>query len=314
VRIVAVFLLADLLWFGIGRYSQCDPALYYPRIPALEQLARADPGRVIGYSCLPALLASTHGLRDIRGYDPIVPARLFDLMKLASDPRSAVFDYGLMQWLTPVAVPTPEGGIRLPPVLDMLNVRYVIFRGSPGPSDHPFLQGPDYFVLPNRSALPRAFIPSRVEAVPEDTARLGKLGSANFNPREVAYVESSLDLTGPCRGTAEIIDETPTRVRLAIHMETSGLVILSDLWDRGWQAYLDGKLVPILRANHAVRGVLAPAGSGVVEFRYEPASFALGVRLAGLAFVILLAWAGMAIWKKKEAALDNTSTAKFPTN
>ncbi len=34
--VLAALLLADLLWFAYGRSAQCDPALYYPRIPALE--------------------------------------------------------------------------------------------------------------------------------------------------------------------------------------------------------------------------------------------------------------------------------------
>ena len=82
-------------------------------------------------------------------------------------------------------------------------------------------------------------------------------------------------------------------------METPGLVVLADLWDKGWQAYLNGKRVPILRANHAIRGVVVPAGSGTLEFRYAPASFAWGLRLAGLAAVALLVWLGIALRRRQ---------------
>ena len=81
-------------------------------------------------------------------------------------------------------------------------------------------------------------------------------------------------------------------------METPGLVVLADLWDKGWQAYWNGQCVPILRANHAIRGVVVPAGSGRLEFRYAPASFAWGLRLAGLAAVTLLVWLGMALRRR----------------
>ena len=297
---LGVLLVSDLIWFSHGRYSQCDPALYYPRIQVLEQLAQAPPGRVVGYSCLPALLASTHGLRDIRGYDPIVPARLLTLASTGSDSRSTVFSYGLMQWLTPQAAPTPEGGIQLPPVFDMLNVRYVIFRGAPNPGDRPRFQGADYWVLENRSALPRAYVPQRVELVADDKQRLEKLSAPDFDPCAVAYVESPVDLSGPARGTVEIADEIPTRVTLATRMETPGLVILADLWDRGWRAYLNGRRTPILRVNHALRGVLVPAGEATLEFRYEPASFSWGLGLAALAALVLVGYAGV-VWKSKPA-------------
>ena len=72
-------------------------------------------------------------------------------------------------------------------------------------------------------------------------------------------------------------------------METPGLVVLADVWDKGWRAYLNGQPAPILRTNHAVRGVIVPAGTGTLEFRYEPASFALGLKLAILTAVILFA-------------------------
>jgi len=46
----------------------------------------------------------------------------------------------------------------------------------------------------------------------------------------------------------------------------------------------------ILRVNHAIRGVMAPAGSGVLEFRYEPASFRLGLNWPAPAAAALAAW------------------------
>ena len=54
---LAVLLVADLLWFAYGRSAQCDPELYYPPIPALDAIAKATPGRVIGVGCFPAELA-----------------------------------------------------------------------------------------------------------------------------------------------------------------------------------------------------------------------------------------------------------------
>ncbi len=199
--------------------------------------------------------------------------------------------------MTPIAAPGPDGTIQLPPVLDMLGVRYVIFRGSPLPGTLPAFQGPDYWVSLNPLALPRAYVPQRVEWAPDDKARLEKLASPQFNPREVAYVESPVDVPTSCSGTAEIIAEIPTCVTVSARTETAGLVVLADLWDQGWRAYLDGKRVPILRANHAVRGVVVPRGTSRLEFRYEPASFSWGLRMCGLAVLVLAAWSALVAWK-----------------
>ena len=81
---------SDLLWFGCGRNVQCDPALYYPRIPTLEEVAKAaPPGRIIGFDCLPPQLCTMCGLRDVRGYDGVDPARMVELVRTSEGPAKA---------------------------------------------------------------------------------------------------------------------------------------------------------------------------------------------------------------------------------
>jgi hypothetical protein len=291
---LAVVLLADLLWFGYGKSVQCDPGLYFPRLNILTQVAQAGPGRVIGYECLPANLATMSGLREVRGYDGVDPAEMIDLLSLTAEPNSPAHSYSLVQWLAPGVTHTPAGDAKLSPVLDLLGVRYVIFRGSPWTNAHPAFQAPDYWVLENPSALPRVFVPGQVQLVPDKLTRLQHLASPEFEPRSLALVETPIQLPRRCHGTAELLAELPSRLTIAAHMETPGLLVLTDRWDKGWQAFVDGKPTPILRVDHALRGVILPAGSARVEFRYAPASFAWGLRLSGLAGLILLAWS----WQK----------------
>jgi hypothetical protein len=197
--------------------------------------------------------------------------------------------------MTPKAVPAADGSIRLSPLLDMLGVRYVIFRGAPVTGSRPAFQGPDYWVAVNEEALPRAFVPRQVETVENDKKRLEKMASPKFDARNVAYTESQVDVPSLCTGSAQIVNEIPTRVTLSLQMQTPGLVVLADLWDKGWHAYLDGRPVPILRVNHAVRGVTAGAGAKTLEFRYEPASFTWGMRLCLSTLFVLSIWLGIVV-------------------
>jgi len=301
VPVLALFLLGDLLWFAHGRSAQCDPALYYPRIPVLEEIAKASPGRVIGCGCLPATLAQTHGLCDVRGYDSIDPAPLVELTASAAAADSPSLEYALMEWFVPRVDVFPPDGIRLSPILDMLNVRYVIFRGTPSPEIHPAFLGADYYALINRNALPRVFVPQHIEAVSEEQELLKKLASPLFNPRDAAYVGLPVALPDSCRGTAAIVEEVPTRILVSIQMETAGMVVLADLWDEGWRAYLNGRRVPVLRVNHAIRGVVVPPGTATLEFRYRPASLIWGLCLAGLAGVLLIGGLGIGSWHRLRA-------------
>src|SRR5256885_451912 len=90
------------------------------------------------------------------------------------------------------------------------------------------------------SAATTLFIPRRVKVVPDHDDRLRELESPDFNPRETAFVETPVELPQECRGEAEIRREIPTRVRIETRMKTAGLVVLTDLWNKGWRAYLDG--------------------------------------------------------------------------
>jgi hypothetical protein len=289
---LAVIMCGDMFWFARDRAAQCDPALYYPKIPALAQVAGSTPGRVVGYGCLPAMVSQAAGVRDIQGYDTFDPARLMQLMGRVRNPNYTYAPYALTQWYEPQGIRTPSG-IRLPPILDMLDVRYVVFRGNPPPGLQPDFASPDYWVMENSNALPRAFVPRHVEAASDESYRLLRLGAPDFDARQTAYVETNLDLPDVCQGSAEIASETPTRVTLVVKMQTPGLVVLGDLWDPGWRAWLDGRAVPIYRVDHALRGVTLPSGNATLEFRYESASLARGLWLAGCALLILLTCGAM---------------------
>ncbi len=298
---LATVLVADLLWFGSGRNPQCDPSLYFPPIPALDAIGHATPGRIIGDDCLPAAMASMRGLHDLRGYDGVDPAQLVELSPLFTSTNSKSYSYGLMRRLTPKYTLGANGGLQLSPVLDLLNVRYFVGRGEAPTNSRPAFVSEDYWVLVNSNALPRVFVPERNEIVSDGKKRLEKLGAADFDPRKVAYLETpvqtTIELPPVCLGVADIVAENATRIVVSLHMNTPGLVVLADLWDKGWQAALNGVPVPILRVNHALRGVVAPAGTGTLEFRYEPRSFKMGTRLALLATIVLFCWLAVA-WRQ----------------
>jgi len=293
---ISLTMVVELLNFAVEYNAQCDRQLYYPSIPALSNIREAEPGRVIGYFCLPANLALMDGLRDVRGYDAIDPIRMVQLLGVAADSRSSVLSYAMRQWMTPSASIDDLGRLRLSPVLDMLNVRYVVFRVRPDPPLEVLFTSPDYFVVENQHALPRAYVPRSVETITDDVQRLSRLGHPTFDAREIAFVETDVDLPSECNGVARITEDTPQYVVIDVDMETAGCVVLADTWDPGWRAYSNGERVDILRVNHAIRGVLVPPGRSKLEFRYQPDSLTVGLRLLGIALCVWFGWIVWIVW------------------
>jgi hypothetical protein len=288
--ICGVLLVGDLLWFASGRSIQSDPALYFPRIPVLEELSQKTKQRVVGYNCLPPLLPLKLRLHDVRGYDGIDPARWVDIIRLTADRGFPSYSYSATQWMAPRTNCLPNGDFGLSPILDMLSVRYIIFRGSPPTWMKPMSTGEDYYVIENPRALDRVFVPRNVRCIADRKKRLERLASSDFAPLDVAFVETPLLFEKPCAGFARIASEEPSRVSIAAEMQTPGLVVLSDRWVEGWNAYLDGSKVPILVVNHAIRGVVVPGGTHTIEYRFEPASLASGLKISFGSLLVLISW------------------------
>ncbi|HEX3625778.1 MAG TPA: hypothetical protein VH280_10175, partial [Verrucomicrobiae bacterium] len=218
--ILAIILVGDLLWFDYGRNPQCDPALYYPKIPVLDEIAKSIPGRVMGFHCLQAALASMAGLNDIRGADGFDPGRMVALVQRASEPINKASS--ATQVLSPKGRILPPDNIQLSPILNMLNVRYVIFRGTPQESMHFPFQGDDYWALVNSNVLPRVFVPESVQTVSNADDELQQIASQQFDAAKTTFVESPVQLPADCRGTAHITNEIPTHITISVKMETPG--------------------------------------------------------------------------------------------
>jgi hypothetical protein len=293
-------LLCELLRFADGFAGQCDPKLYYPNIPVLEQLTKAPPGRVLGVGCLPPMLNEIYRLRDVRGYDSVDPRPIVDLLRAVEHSAVRSPNYARAQAFVPrFPMAREDGRIRAPGILDMLGVRYFIFRGTPPPQARTLMQQDDYWVVENEGALPRAYIPQRVEALADEGLALKRMAADDFEPRRVAYVAERLELPDDCQGTAEIVDEVPCTVAVAAEMRTAGLVVLADQWYEGWRAELDGRDVPIVNVNHALRGVVLPAGKSRVDFHYEPPGFRLGLWLALAAAALLAVWVVRCLFRRE---------------
>ena len=105
----------------------------------------------------------------------------------------------------------------------------------------------------------------------------------------------SLPKGGQCEGRepVESVKNTPHEIVATVSMQCSGFVIFADPYYPGWQAYLDGKRVPIYPAYGALRAIAVRAGRHRMEFVYRPRSVYAGAGLTALglltAVVLLIA-------------------------
>ena len=60
------------------------------------------------------------------------------------------------------------------------------------------------------------------------------------------------------------------KVEVPLDLEQHTLILFNDTFHPGWLAEIDGRSVPVLRANAAFMGVLAPPGAKQLRFMFEP--------------------------------------------
>ncbi|MDP2936499.1 MAG: YfhO family protein, partial [Dehalococcoidia bacterium] len=159
----------------------------------------------------------------------------------------------------------------------------------------------DLKVYQNLDWAPRAFIAGGVWARDDQEAlsllrqslvRLVLTGPQAPDNSAQAGFPASLQGTGQ----AIIQEYLPEYVRIRAETAETAYLVLTDSYYPGWRAYLDGLETPIIRAQHIFRAVYLPPGVHQVEFRFEPASFQVGLALSLASLGLLVAGAAGCLW------------------
>lgn len=150
----------------------------------------------------------------------------------------------------------------------------------------------DVKIYENVDVLPRAFCVTSAHAVATEDEAIAYMQQPEFDPaREVvvmgdqaAGLEDQPVTSSPCH----LVTHEPERVTLETNVAQDSYLVLTDAYYPGWIATIDGERVPIERADGLFRAVRVPAGAHQIEFRYEPASFAIGSAISIAAWALLL--------------------------
>ncbi|WNG46001.1 YfhO family protein [Archangium minus] len=182
-----------------------------------------------------------------------------------------------------------ESGARA--AFDLAGVGYYVRRGPPPFEDLvPVLALPGLPTLyRSNTALPRAFVVHAARVADDKEAQAAFVDPAQ-PLRHTTLLAEGEPLDGPgCEGsTARVTGSGLSWVEVTLEACGPGYLVLSDSHYPGWEATLDGALVPMRRANAVMRAVQVPAGAHSVRFDYRPLSVRLGGVLSALALGALL--------------------------
>lgn len=178
-------------------------------------------------------------------------------------------------------------------VINMLNTKYFIFptgNSQTAPLQNPYAYGNAWFVenvkyVQNANEEIDALnttVPTKAAVVSNDFKQV-------FNGVQTVFKDSL--------STVKLTSYAPNALTYETSSSKDGVVVFSEIYYPGWQAYLDGQAVDHGRADYILRAMKVPAGKHKVEFKFDPQSIhtteniayvALGVLILGAIGVIVI--------------------------
>ena len=192
-------------------------------------------------------------------------------------------------------------------VLNMLNVKYIIQTDSTGAA----------FPVQNPNANGNAWFVKELKIVNSSDAEmkaLDKLDTKNVvvvNQYEFGAWRKDNPNTNFIKDSSAVINldlYKPNHLKYTSNNANDGFAVFSEMYyEKGWNAYIDGKESSIYRVNYTLRGLEIPAGRHTIEFKFEPQVIETGstITLFSSLGMLLLLIGGIYFERKKSLNLKS---------
>ena len=161
-------------------------------------------------------------------------------------------------------------------------------------------------IYQNLAVMPRAFVVFNIHPIDDFFKAKDVFFMETFKADMTAIVETPNPVALEAKyqnnpdipfKEAQIILYQSNKVIIETETDRDGFLVLSDVYDRGWQAFLDEEPQTIYPTNVAFRGLFVPQGKHQVIFQYKPKSYVWGkyLSIGALVFSLFL----IILWLKK---------------
>ena len=147
-------------------------------------------------------------------------------------------------------------------------------------------------------ALPRAYVLPQAQgyspARHDGLTATQLVASPGMDARTMVLIENDPSVGAEPAGSTQALAATrvedlgPNTVRVVATADAPSYLVLTDFYHRGWSATVDGQSSHVFIANALFRAVAIPAGTHVVEFRFQPVSLLIGGLISAVSLLIAL--------------------------
>ena len=170
-------------------------------------------------------------------------------------------------------------------VFNMLNTKYFIIPDDEGKPQ----------VQQNREANGNVWFVDNLIPVQNANLEIKALDSLNtkkeavISEKDFNKINARFPINLDANSLIELINYDVTSLIYKSKTKSVHFAVFSEIfYKEGWNAYLDGVLVPHYRVNYVLRGMKVPAGIHNIEFKFEPKVIEKGKIVSLISYTLLL--------------------------
>jgi uncharacterized membrane protein YfhO len=163
----------------------------------------------------------------------------------------------------------------------VLNIKYALIKDTN-----------EFEVITADKIMPRATLIKKVTIMPLEK-QMEYIKKTDFDPQQEILLESPLKTNSASDLRIEdnnviITKYQPNRIELTCNSIENQILVLSELYYPGWNAYIDGKKQQIFRADYLLRAIPVAQGNHNVVFVYKPKSLLIGGAITALTLLVII--------------------------
>ncbi|MCA6435732.1 MAG: YfhO family protein [Bacteroidetes bacterium] len=182
-------------------------------------------------------------------------------------------------------------------VINMLNTKYFIIPGGGEqrteiPLENKQANGPAWFVKELKF----------VNSADSEIVLVGKVNTkttAVVNEKFKGELGLKNNYSG--EGTIKLSSYEPNELTYECNSKSDNFIVFSEIYyPKGWNAYINGTIVPHVQVNYVLRGLPIKAGQSTIVFKFEPTAYYTGNTYALIGSILVLIVIGLALFMHKK--------------
>lgn len=182
-------------------------------------------------------------------------------------------------------------------LLDLLSIKYLIFKKDEIPlnstTKNIVWEDNKFYIINNIMSVSRIYLVNSFELIKEPREILNRLFQESFNYKTSVILEKNINnnfTTKDNNKNSSIysVKYSENKIEINTDIQNDAILVISDNYYPGWNAYVNDKKTTIYRANYSFRAIIVPKGTHSVVFIYKPESLKYGAIISVLSFFILV--------------------------